>query len=306
MLDTETGARTARIDTPPALKHGTELEGREWHEARLWRDSLLVAMGRLLVCMDRRDGELRWKMSTDKDRVTFAVGGGRLYLADYWSPERRRKGEEKNGSTTLQVVDPATGESLWKTKAAVPPESINAPRAGWLKDRIPPLPPYISYCEGRDVVLLSAAYSVTAACGAGDGRLLWQHAEAIPISRARPPVVLSDRFVTRTGTAYDILTGEPRGDRLWSSLRACNRALGNRASLFVRDGLPMACDFRTGERTYFMSTRSGCTNSLIPADGVLAAPNFAVGCACNYPVITSFAAAHFPEAGNWRKAARHP
>ncbi|MFO7906165.1 MAG: PQQ-binding-like beta-propeller repeat protein [Pirellulaceae bacterium] len=306
MLDTKTGARTGKINTPPALKDSTPREEREWHEARVWRDSLLVAMGRFLVCMDRRDGAPRWKISTDKDRLTFAVGNGRVYAADYWLAERRRKGEEKNGSTTLRAVDLATGASLWKATAMVPPESVNAPRAGWLKDRIPPLPPYVSYCEGQDVVLLSATYSVAAACEADDGTLLWQRSDAIPISRARPPVVLSDRFVSRTGMAYDILTGEPRGDQLWSSLRACNRALGNRKSLFVRDGLPMACDFRTGEKTYFMSTRSGCTNSLIPADGVLAAPNFAVGCACNYPVVTSFAAAHLPEAGKWRDASRGP
>ncbi len=304
MLDTETGAIAGKIITPPALRDGPSQESKQWHEVSVWQDSLLVAMERFLVCMDRRDGALRWKISTDKDRLTFAAGGGRVYAADYWLPKRRRRGEEKSGTTTLRAVDLETGAPLWKTAATVPAESVNAPRAGWLKDRIPPLPPYISYCEGRDVVLLSASYSVAAACKAGDGALLWQREEAIPISRARPPVVLSDRFVSRDGRAYDILTGEPCGDNLWSNLRACNRALGSRECLFVRDGLPMTCNFRTGERTYFMSTRSGCTNSLIPAEGVLAAPNFAVGCACNYPVVTSFAAAHLPEAGKWREAAR--
>ena len=35
--------------------------------------------------------------------------------------------------------------------------------------------------------------------------------------------------------------------------------------------------------------RSGCSNSLIAADGLLNVPNFAVGCVCNYPLQTSFA-----------------
>jgi hypothetical protein len=38
--------------------------------------------------------------------------------------------------------------------------------------------------------------------------------------------------------------------------------------------------------------RSGCSNSLVAADGVVSVPNFAVSCICNYPVQTSFAMYH--------------
>ena len=41
---------------------------------------------------------------------------------------------------------------------------------------------------------------------------------------------------------------------------------------------------------------SGCSNSTVPADGLLNVPNFAVGCVCNYPIQTSFAMVHMPEA----------
>jgi len=47
------------------------------------------------------------------------------------------------------------------------------------------------------------------------------------------------------------------------------------------------------------AVRSGCSNSLVAADGLLNVPNFAVGCVCNYPIQTAFAMVHMPEAADW-------
>ena len=52
----------------------------------------------------------------------------------------------------------------------------------------------------------------------------------------------------------------------------------------------------TGRLTGF---RSGCRNSLIPAGGVLNAPNMAHGCVCGYSIFTSLALVHVPEADLW-------
>lgn len=45
--------------------------------------------------------------------------------------------------------------------------------------------------------------------------------------------------------------------------------------------------------------RSGCRNSLIPANGVLNAPNFANGCICSFSIYTSLAMVHMPDADKW-------
>jgi len=37
-------------------------------------------------------------------------------------------------------------------------------------------------------------------------------------------------------------------------------------------------EMHTGRAHYLRNVRSGCTNSLIPADGVLSSPRFSVGC----------------------------
>jgi hypothetical protein len=303
LLDPATGETTGEIATPPAVLKDIEGDTPAWQETRIRGEALVVSIGNRLVCMDRHTGELRWQRTADRDRFGFALGARRVFAADYWLPERRRRGEGKDGACSIEAVDLATGETLWESTARLPRELKNAPSSGWLQNAVSPLEPYLSYSSSRDALLLSAGYSIVAGYDAEDGKRLWQSDNGIPISRARPPVVLPDRFVTRSGWAYDLLSGRKTGERLWSGLRACNRAISSRDTIFVRDGLPMVCEPLSGRRTYFMSVRSGCTNSLIPADGVLAAPNIAVGCACNYPVVTSFGAAHMPQAGDWRRAA---
>jgi len=58
-------------------------------------------------------------------------------------------------------------------------------------------------------------------------------------------------------------------------------------------------DLSTRAEQPMYAVRSGCSNSLVAADGVLSAPNFAVRCVCNYPVQTAFAMFPSPEAGQW-------
>ena len=303
MLDAATGSRMGEIDTPAALKKVQE-EKLQWHEVRIWEDLLLVSMGPYLACMDRRTGDLEWKSKAERDRISFAAADGKAFSADYWMTNRRRRGEDKDRVCTIRAIDIETGKPLWESEAKLPEKPLNRSPAGWLQNSILPLSPYVSYCEEADTVLLSAEYSVLGAFRGKDGKARWGPDSAIPIPRARPPVVVSDRLVTREGFVYDVRTGKEAGKQLWPSIRACNRPIANRETVFVRDGLAMLCDPRTGQKKYFMSIRSGCTNNLIPAEGVLTAPNFSVGCACNYPVITSFAAVHMGEAAEWREESR--
>ncbi len=47
--------------------------------------------------------------------------------------------------------------------------------------------------------------------------------------------------------------------------------------------------------------RSGCTNNLIPARGILSTPHAMRHCTCSYAVATSLALVNMPEASNWDK-----
>ena len=63
------------------------------------------------------------------------------------------------------------------------------------------------------------------------------------------------------------------------------------------------CDIESGNTSRLQGFRSGCRNSLIPANGVLNAPNFAHGCVCGYSVFTSLAFTHLPQAEMWSYSA---
>jgi hypothetical protein len=118
--------------------------------------------------------------------------------------------------------------------------------------------------------------------------------------------VLPDVLISHGGEVVDLLTGAPRPKRMWqgmnAELRGCGRALGGSHFVTVRDGHASYFDLATGSHVYFRGIRSGCTNSLIPADGILNAPNFARHCTCNWPLSVSLALVTLPEAATWDPA----
>jgi hypothetical protein len=77
------------------------------------------------------------------------------------------------------------------------------------------------------------------------------------------------------------------------------RYSGQERLFTLRDAHAAYFDVATGRETFLRGIRSGCTNSLVPAGGLLNGPNFAHGCSCNWPIFVSFALVHTPEAATW-------
>jgi hypothetical protein len=73
----------------------------------------------------------------------------------------------------------------------------------------------------------------------------------------------------------------------------------NGVSFGLRDRSACYIEMATANRHYLRNVRSGCSNSLIAADGVLSVPCFSTGCVCNYPVQTAFALVHMPAVADW-------
>jgi hypothetical protein len=67
-----------------------------------------------------------------------------------------------------------------------------------------------------------------------------------------------------------------------------------------RSGAAGYCDLTVAGGTgNFGGFKSGCTSSLIPADGVLNAPDYTRTCICAYPNQTSLALVHMPDVEIW-------
>jgi hypothetical protein len=105
-------------------------------------------------------------------------------------------------------------------------------------------------------------------------------------------------LITQAGNVYDLLTGSRLEEGLFNGKRrGCTRVIAAENLLAIRDGQASYLDLSSGRQDFFRGIRTGCTNGLIPAAGMICAPDFAHGCACNYPVFTSMGLVHLPEAG---------
>jgi len=288
-LDPKNGSELGQIKVPESL---AENERAGWGEIRIWKDRLIGIAGKWLLCMNRRNGQLLWKVPCRKGLFSLAAGGGRVFCVDYLLPD-------KEGVTEIQdlivALDVEGGNAVWDKAIKVRSEKPFQPSR-----------PQLSYCDRSDTLVVTMYERAVFAYSGDDGTLLWN--KNLP-GCSRPPILQRDMLITHSGQMYEPRTGSKKPGRLWNGVntnwgsggaRGCGRALAGEHIATIRDAHVSYYDLESCEQTYFRGIRSGCTNSLIPAGGLLNAPNFARGCSCNYSIFSSVGWVHMPEAARWR------
>lgn len=290
----------------------------EWGRPLIHDDLLIVSVfrdsekyGSLptdLVAMDKRSGEVRWTKKAKLSFPVFALGKDRLYCFDGAIEEfyniKIRRGALPNAEADkfLCAVDLKTGKDLWEERTDLV--------ATWL-----------SYSRERDVMVVSNKEKIAAFRGK-TGESLWRKYSDGKGFRGHPEnywdkvILWKDRILDQRGPgqAYDIETGDVilRENTLtgnsdpWSFTKSghhCNYAIASEHLMTFRAGDAAFCDLDTGATAQLEGFRSGCRNSLIPANGILNAPNFAHGCVCGYSLFTSLALMHIPESDMWTYSA---
>ena len=153
--------------------------------------------------------------------------------------------------------------------------------------------PTLTHAE-HDLVVGGKA-NQTFALNANSGEQVWQK----PVRGQQPLILGPETFINQTGHTYDVSTGDlVSGDALFQR-GGCNYAVGGKNLLFLRSNCGTYIDIGSRQEYAIRNLRSGCSNSLVAADGLLNAPCFSVGCVCNYPIQTSFAMFHMPESAEW-------
>ena len=246
-------------------------------EIRVFDDSLLCVTAKSVLCFDRKSGDTRWQYSSSGSRVTCVVGDGRVFCADVAKVDR--SGEVVKSQGRLVALDASLGKELWRAEVEFKGESRRPLR--------------LAYSRTADVVL--AVFGTTNAYHGTQGSLLWGNKA---VAGAHEPILHQNQLITQTGNVYDLLTGSQLETELFNpKRRGCTRVIGAENLLAIRDGQASYLDLSSGEQDFLRGIRTGCTNALIPAAGMICAPDFAHGCACNYPVFTSMGLIHLPEAG---------
>ena len=116
-------------------------------------------------------------------------------------------------------------------------------------------------------------------------------------SQYRPPRQ-SDAWKPKqpvVGERINPLTGQ-KEPRAFPKTYGCDGGVDYGSFYTLRAGTPAFYDKTAESGTVFLSgPRSGCTNSVIPAGGLLNVPYFYEGCTCSYPLPTAMSLVAMPE-----------
>jgi len=255
-----------------------------------------------LVAMNRYSGRVLW---TRQARDGFlhngiAIGRDKLFALDR-VPEGIVRGWRWRGMTTsapkfqLIALDVRSGSLLWSNTRDV--------FGAWL-----------SYSQDHDILFQGWRASRDMLPEPGDrmmalqgesGQVLWDIAR-----RYDGPCMLLGETLLTQGAAFDLWTGQPRlrphpltgEDIPWTFARnyGCGTAIACPNLLAFRSAAAgyydLERDAGTGNLGGF---RSGCTSNLIPAGGLLNAPDYTRTCTCSYQNQTSLALVHTPGVETW-------
>ena len=272
------------------------------------KDGSWIGVGsKRIAVLDRNTGKIicEHEATYNIRHNTLAAGSGKLFFMDRLTDAQlnyyKRRGKVAKEERAIKAIELSTGRILWKIEERV--------FGTWL-----------GYSEEFDILLQAGSkardragdetgQSMVAYRGA-TGEKLWEHSEKY----FGPPILLGQMIVTQAdanaGHAYELKTGK-RIQRVhpfsgqpvnWSYTRnyGCNTAIGCPNMITFRSAAAgyydLTSDSGTGNLGGF---RSGCTANLIPAGGILNAPDYTRTCTCSYQNQASLAFVHMPEAEMW-------
>jgi outer membrane protein assembly factor BamB len=245
--------------------------------------------GTSLTVLDRSTGRILWTRQTQEGyhNHALALGGNMLFCIE--SPSRLQLKKTDTSAKPTDFAPPSVSTSLaldartGKTRWSITTANRNYLDAQVNAVGIRPGDDWLGYCRDHGILLTGKA-TQTSAFDAQTGQPLWHE----PIG-GWPMMLCGDRFLNQQGQPFDVRTGKRLGPAQLFGKGGCNYAVANPYLLMFRDYSVGFVDLTCGKKEHLFAIRSGCSNSLIAADGLLNVPNFAVGCVCNYPMQTSFA-----------------
>ncbi|MBT3376786.1 MAG: PQQ-binding-like beta-propeller repeat protein [Lentisphaerae bacterium] len=269
------------------------------YKGRILRQ-LAGVSSRSLHALERTSGTPRWVFVPGPGRyichASVAIGDGNVFVV-----EGR---EAPDGKTTKHLValDAETGTRLWATDVDLttyckPGPILHRPPHRVLVDSAECLS--LAYRDG--VVVLGEVWGGQNlfALSAADGALLWSHPVRYNYYYRRRSMVVgqavyTDRF------AYDLHSGKPlqrkhpitgeMGNWTYNRSYGCGGSSASARALFFRSSVLSYFDLDSDQGiTNFGGVRPGCWINVIPANGLLVAPDQTRGCTCPYPIKASLA-----------------
>jgi hypothetical protein len=268
--------------------------------------------GSKLFVLDRFNGSVKWQIDAQNGFYSYAMtsGNGRLFVVDNTHKAAidvmSRYGVTVPVKThgNLTAYDLNSGTVIWK-KATVE-DSIFGTHLGYSTK-------YDLLVEAqakRSDYFSDEKSNSMAVYNASTGAVIWKQLNR---SYAGGPVMLDDTLIRTNGYTFnainlltgnfvtvpnpltgveDIITGQKH--------YGCTYATGAPNLLVVRSGAGGYIDIANNAGVgNFGGFKTGCTPSLIPAEGMIASPEFTRTCQCTYQIQTSCAMTHDPNVDVW-------
>lgn len=264
-----------------------------------------------LTAFDRHTGRVLWQVEAKYSFIHNGIvaGRGKVYCLDRWpkSVEAKLRAQNQPVPASYRVVafDIRTGALAWEQNEIV--------SCSW-----------VGYSKSEDLLLLAGAKatdrlrdetsSSMQVLQAADGKSLWKRVNDFPHNG--PCVLYHDLVITTpvayqsSSGAYRLRDGQPHEilnpltglSQPWKVYRTygCNTPVAAEYLMTFRSG---AAGFYDMERHSGLGNwggfKSGCSASLIIANGVVNAPDYTRTCSCPYQNQTSLALVHMPELEVW-------
>ena len=260
---------------------------------------MAASSSRYLCAMDRQTGKPRWTYTPAKKgayicHASIAIGDGRVFLVE---------GRETTGDKTtkhLVTLDRASGKKLWETARDLtehcsPGPILHRPPRRVLVNSTETL----SLAYKSNVLVLGEVWGGRSlfALSAKDGKFLWKNRVSYNDYYRRRSMVVGNAVYTDS-YAYNLQTGKvitrdnPVTDRpepwVYNRSYGCGGSTASAHDLFFRSSVMSYFDLENDQGiTNFSAVRQGCWINVVPASGLVLAPDMTRGCTCPYPIKTS-------------------
>ncbi|HUW61092.1 MAG TPA: PQQ-binding-like beta-propeller repeat protein [Candidatus Bathyarchaeia archaeon] len=274
------------------MRYDEEIKGQTWN----------AVASKRIVALNRHTGEVLWTTTADAAfrHNAIALGAGRVFCIDNVTSEYRER-LERRGITLpdqgkLLALDIKTGQEIWRADKGV--------FGTWL-----------GYSVEHDILLQAGrasrdmlrdeANDRMIAYQADDGKVLWDR----EVNYNGPCLLHGDTIIAQE-KFFNLLTGESlerqnpltgeRAEMNWTRQHGCNTAVACANLVTFRSAAAGFFDLRADGGTGNLGGfKSGCTSNLIPANGVLNAPDYTRTCTCSYQNQTSLAFVYTPATEMW-------
>jgi outer membrane protein assembly factor BamB len=261
-----------------------------------------LTASRELMVLDRFTGERKWEITSNHGFIHNSViaGDGKLFCLDKLpqnlETRLRRRGQALPEGSRLLYIDIKTGKILHEETSEIFGTWLGySGEHRLLLQATRPSRDMLNGENGRRMI----AYN------ADTRKPLWDKA----LIYNNPPIIANDKIYTE-GEGFHLLSGEPlmekdpiTGEELrWKYKReyGCNYIIASENLLTFRSASAGFVNLNAFEGTASLGGfKSGCSASLVVADGVLNSPDYTRTCNCPYQNQTSLAFVHMPWMNYW-------